>query len=151
MQIGVDLHGMTRQGMIRSLIFRSVPFRIAAWFFIATLFCDGANLDDLFRGIVVLHDDDELATVDLVLGCGSTLAFFGARFESSGGSRIEQPGPLFRFSVRVAIDQDSPSLAASELRTICEPLLKPQDSPARTFDNQLPTQLLHLRFHSLLI
>jgi hypothetical protein len=38
----------------------SVLFQFLSWLFVISLFCDSANLDDLFHGVSVLHDEDEI-------------------------------------------------------------------------------------------
>lgn len=89
-------------------------FLIFSWLFIATMFADGANLDDLIPGGVVLHDDED-AVSPPASGSDAT------NFSSSGAApnrhfsvhlvpqnsrSASQP-----LSLRVMVDQDSPSLA----------------------------------------
>jgi hypothetical protein len=129
----------------------SLLFHIAGWFFIATLFCDGANLDDLLSGSVVLHDDDEVIAADQSPYAGADIPVCRGDYSYAGASAVRQPVHLLRAPVRVIIDQDSPSLAAGrfQIGSATLPLLK--DSPEANFECPLPPESLFIRFRSLLI
>lgn len=122
-----------------------------AWFFVAALFCDGANLDDLFSDFVVLHDDDEAgATASAAYGWTNGRVCW-EQHNTTGTPEVRQSPPFLRSLVRVIIDQDSPSLTADGFHAIFNPLRFLKDSSSDLFFRQLPTELLHIRFHSLLI
>jgi hypothetical protein len=130
---------------------RSLFFSIVVWCFVTALFCDATDLDDLLHGIVVLHDDEEITAIDSCVYYGSDTTRHAERRERTGLTQLEQSGPPSRLSVRLVIDQDSPSLAADESQTVFESLFAIQDSSTPSSDIQLPTELLHIRSHSLLI
>lgn len=137
--------------MNRFLNSQSLLFQIVTSLFIVTFSCDEVNLGDLFHGIIVLHNDEELAAVGSGASYRSTHAIESAQQDSSGVPRMEQSGPLVRFGIRVAIDQDAPSLATNGHYTVSETLVTIRVSSRPDSDKQLPTELLHLRFHFLLI
>lgn len=130
---------------------RSLLFHSAAWFFIATLFCDGSNLDDLFLAGAVLHDDSEI--VGAVMGEHDRVTFSGCweLHSTTGLTKVRHSPSLSHPLVRVIIDQDSPSLAADGLLAASEALAFLRESPAASFNKRLPVSHLHLLFHSLLI
>jgi hypothetical protein len=66
--------------MFRFVKSGSVLFQFLSWLFVASLFCDGANLDDLFHGVSVLHDDFEI-------GAGCAGGINGAYSAAIGGHR----------------------------------------------------------------
>ena len=92
----------------------SVLFQFLSWLFVASLFCDGANLDDLLGGRCVIHDDVEIAAA-------STGIFSGLSVSAPGLSQVQAgaivaapfvPSPAMK--VPVVIDQDSPSALHDE-------------------------------------
>ena len=99
------------------------------WIFVAAYFFDAANLDDLIPGNVVVHPDTN----------ESSLAPQPASFEGFVGA-LAKPGsnPLTPMqcskphTIRIIIDQDSPSLAA-------EPLVAITTSTVLTEEHGLPT------------
>jgi hypothetical protein len=124
---------------------------VVGWFFVAALFCDQANLDDLLSRSVVLHDDDKVYATDLGACEGTNSPKCWEQQRSVGASAVRQSAPLSRTIVRVIIDQDSPSTPAGQIHILVKPLPSLENSPAVSFDNELPTELLYLQFHSLLI
>ena len=74
-------------------------FLTFAWFVVATLFADSANLDDLFTSNYVVHDDDEVASAD-------------QQPQNIPPDSQQHPDKAPAHPVRVIVDQDSPSLAA---------------------------------------
>jgi len=74
-------------------------FLSLAWLVVASLFADGANLDDIFTSNFVVHDDDEVAT-----------AVQPPQTVPPDASQHPEKAPAH--PVRVIVDQDSPSLAA---------------------------------------
>ena len=127
--------------MSRSSEPRSAVFRIASLLFVITLFCDAANLDDLFSSFVVLHDD-----IDFIAP--------GLRSNTASIARISQMqhqvlAPLR--VVRLIIDQDSPAVAADTVQTAFTLLALFRDTAIRLRHQEIPAELLHLRNHSFLI
>ena len=123
--------------------------QVLMWFFIATLFSDEANLDDLVCGHLVLHDGDEV--VHLGMNDGANPPMCWARCCSTGATALRQSLPLSQISVRIILDQDSPSATAVAFQTVSNSLPILEDSPTVSFDHELPVGLLHLRYHRLLI
>ncbi len=137
--------------MFRYVKTGSAVFQFLSWLFVASLFCDGANLDDLFHGVSVLHDDFEIGA-----GCaggidGSCSAAIGGNHGSTGTTVGTLPAPAPASEVRIVIDQDSPSLEAGGLRIVFEPLASILDTPAKWRESRLPSETLHIRFRHLLI
>jgi hypothetical protein len=82
-----------------SPILRTIPTAgLLTWAFLALMFADAANLDDIFLSSNVLHDDTDLVGLPL------------HHDDSRAGA--PQPGHRHQDSQRVIFDQDSPSLAA---------------------------------------
>ena len=121
------------------------------WCFVVALFCDGANLDDLIAGSIVLHEDDEVYATELGAHGGINFPVSWEHQRSIGASAVRQSAPSSRTTVRIILDQDSPSLATGHVHLGYGlfPLLK--DSSPVSFDSELPTELLYLQFRSLLI
>jgi len=137
--------------MNRFIKANSLFARAMGWFFAASLFCDGANLDDIFSRSIILHDDEEVIGACQDSAAGSGTGMFCDHPRSSGETGLQPSAPLTRTPVRVIIDQDSPSLAAEGSETAIEPLPNFEDSPVPSSDVQRAVERLHLRFHSLLI
>jgi len=132
---------------------RSLSFRIVAWLFLAALFCDGANLDDLLPGSVVLHDDAD------VMSCGVAGPGVGALSQAAGSPvrgastltlPVQFPSQM-RGLVRVIVDQDSPSLTAMSCEGVPSWCAAANASAGVSADLRLPTSLLYLRNRSLII
>jgi hypothetical protein len=121
------------------------------WCFVVTLFCDGANLDDLIAGSIVLHEDDEVYATELGAHGGINFPVPWEQQSSMGASAIQQSAPSSRTTVRIILDQDSPSLATGRAYLAYEPFPFLKDFSPASFDNELPTELLYLQFRSLLI
>jgi len=121
------------------------------WIFAVTLFADAANLDDLCSGTIVLHDDDEVVTPDLLSFDGISDQVWRDFASSGAAHQIRQAAQFPRTPVRIVVDQDSPSLPADALPVAFRSTSLPDDSPAVTPGIQPATEHLHLRFHALLI
>jgi hypothetical protein len=126
-------------------------FQVMGWCFVATLFCDGANFDDLISGSIVLHEDDEVYATDLRACEGTNFPMSWEQQSSGGASAVRQSIPLSRTTVRIIIDQDSPSPPGGHIHLAYELFPFFTDSSAISFDNDIPTELLYLQFRSLLI
>jgi len=137
--------------MNRFLRSRTLVSQAAGWLFVATLFCDEANLDDLLSGSVVLHDDPEVSATELGACEGTNYPMCCEQQRSVGASAVRPSVPLSPTIVRITMDQDSPSPPANQTHIGFESLPCHEDSPAGSLDNELPTELLYLQFRSLLI
>lgn len=127
----------------------SISFRILSWLFVGALFCDVANIDDLFRGVVALHDDFEV---------GAVSAGGLAGLPSIAGPCTGVPGmttlgnvPVAPAAVRIVVDQDSPSIEARGLRSSGATMLTLRGTPRNGDDTWTSSELLHIRFRHLLI
>jgi len=129
----------------------SLLLQVVTWIFALTLFCDAANLDDLFSGTIVLHDDDEVLAPDVISGGGAAELLCQDNAPSGAAHEIRQSAEFPRTPVRIVVDQDSPSLAADGLSIHVEFLRVPENARAGSPDRQPVAGLLHLRFRSLLI
>ncbi len=127
----------------------SLLLHCVAWFFLAALFCDSVDLDDLFEPGVVLHDDVEILGACAENGVAREYALGHEPQRSLGLGKTFAHQRLHR--VRVFIDQDSPSLAANRLSILLQAPLFLKDSPEEAADQHFPADLLYLRFRSLLI
>ena len=124
---------------------------VLVWLFAATLFSDAANLDDFVCDHLVVHDGDEVVVANLGIDYGANAPICWAKGCSTGASGIRQSAPLSPTFVRIIIDQDSPSTAAVGFLSVSDSLPVREDSPPVSADNQLPVELLHLRYCTLLI
>jgi hypothetical protein len=111
--------------MNRFVSHKSALFLVVAWVVALTLFADGANLDDLASGTVVLHDDDQV-TQSQVPDLAASMDRWSSDQSNPHSQVPVKSGQPLRFPaspVRVIVDQDSPSLAAEwRLGTIFESL-----------------------------
>jgi hypothetical protein len=128
---------------------KSLFFFLYTWLFIAALFADAANLDDLMPSTIVLHSDEDSVS----------LLSFGLSFntpQNCPAMPFHSPknrGTTHKVLVggaRIIYDQDSSSLAAgpmlaSELITLFLRQKEIQPAIPQT------TSLLHIRFSTLLI
>ncbi len=139
--------------MNRFIAQRSALFVVVTVVFVAALFADGANLDDLCPGAIILHDDDEVAVpanfgLDAQPGPGAAHrhSAFPSPHSRHGDSKSSPAAP-----VRVVVDQDSPSLQAEwRLGMTSEPGDAAGCVPAAYHAPPAPGAL-HLRFCTLLI
>ena len=128
---------------------KSVLFFILTWVFIAALFADSANLDDLLPGSIVMHDDEDAvspASAELLCINASSLAIVPLSFAHKPSRATPDPIP-----VRFIVDQDSPSLpAVYPVDTSCSAPITAD--PAVVVDHQIPLRgSLYLRYCTLLI
>ncbi len=128
----------------------SVLFRTAVWLFVAVVFADAANLDDLFSRSVVLHSDEEAIAQSSSYSADGDAAIHlrtGALPLDFSIHRLSTP----RYNAAIIIlDQDSPSLEAEKTtsKEVC--LTAPQSRLAPIHLVSL-TELLYLKFRVLLI
>jgi hypothetical protein len=120
-------------------------------FFVAALFCDQINLDDLICGCVVLHGEAEVPATVPGLCDGPSVAGCWHRGFSPDALGVRQPVAPSRATIRVIIDQDSPSLPAISSRIVGNVIPFLEDSSAVSFDDELAKEKLYLQSCSLLI
>lgn len=94
---------------------RSPLFILIGWLLLVSSFADGANLDDLVPGTLVVHDteDGEGYVQPQLRLLGGSDAFSGISAHHSRPITSKESKPSSHQSaLRVILDQDSPSLAA---------------------------------------
>ena len=130
---------------------RSVSLQCLVWFFTAATFCDGANLDDLISPCTALHDDAELLAIEVGVSqhFGSS-PYTQHNCPSNCGDVIGKVPPS-RNPDRTIIDQDSPSLAREENEIDRLALAFSREYSTALSSQYIQTEILYLRFHSLLI
>ena len=88
-------------------------FFAICWLFIAAMFADGANLDDLLPGFIVVHSDEDNATQTeselLTPSAAKTPVRSHSLPQPLQKKEDSQPTP----PLRIIYDQDSDSLAAA--------------------------------------
>ena len=131
----------------------SIIFVLLTWTFAWALFADGANLDDLIPGKVVLHDDEDMVSQQSMESAASALVCANVNphairhIPPNGGAQKQDPIP----AGRVIVDQDSPSLAADHLigKVFSEESVTPEESAVVA--HLALAEELHLRLCTLLI
>ena len=129
---------------------KSIVFFAISWLFIAALFADGANLDDLIPGTIVVHsdeDNDSQTDADLLVNVRSTAP---VRSHSLPQHPQKQETPQPTTPVRIIYDQDSDSLAANPVLASESSVLLPPEVQVSVESIQ-PTHSLYLRNCTLLI
>lgn len=120
------------------------------WLFIAALFADGANVDDLIPGTVVAHSDEDNASQansQLLRAVPDVLPIHS---HSLPQPLPKQKTPQPKASLRIVYDQDSDSLAAnSNLASEASTLFPHQEDFA--ICTRLHDEALHLKLCTLLI
>ncbi len=114
-------------------------FIYSGWFFVVTLFADGANLDDLFSSTDVIHDDEDVASV-----CSHSLPQ-PERAAGNQGAKSTDKG------LRILIDQDSPSLAAEDCVAAFVNAIISSGTEETAYDPALPSGLLTIKLCTLLL
>lgn len=113
---------------------RSWLFLLIAWVFLASLFADSANLDDLFASNYVVHDDDEV--------CSDA----SSALPQDQYPGVPQPSKAPERKVQFVVDQDSPALASDPLgppSTIVSLFLLDEQVTRTSFSSSDPIYLLH--------
>ena len=131
---------------------RSVFFLLFAWVLLLTLFADGANIDDLCAGAIVLHDDADVTSASdqgLVAISTGVAANFAPTPRPRQASTKSDSAPAT--PVRVIVDQDSPSLAAEYRAGAMFESLLGSDHVLTIRQSSHTQESLYLRFCSLLI
>lgn len=118
-------------------------FPFVSWIFLGSLFADSANLDDIFASNYVIHDDEDVASA-LV----QKIPTSRQESDHSGGP---QAGSHPDQTVRVIVDQDSPSLPAeADASTLVgETFSYEPDSAA--YETTHTGEPLHIKLRTLLI
>ncbi len=132
---------------------KSILVLVLAWVVTLTLFADGANLDDLCSGTIVLHDDDEVgaaadmnSAAQVDQGIPPNHAPLPPSHDAKNDSHQVPAAPI-----RVIVDQDSPFLEAeSRLGTLFESF-DATNTNIVVHQNPQGREALHLQFCSLLI
>ncbi len=126
-------------------------FRIASWLFIASVTCDGTNVDDLCSGCIIVHDDELVIAASRIPADETTELHSNLQIELQGPATIRQIVSPPMVSLRIILDQDSPSLhSGGSLSLAGVPTLFIQSTPLILLQI-LPAEPLHIRFHTLLI
>ncbi len=127
------------------LFFRKIKSPLALgmiWIFVAAYFFDAANLDDLIAGNTVVHPDtNESPLAPPEASCDCTVST--PAIPASHPSAPTQYGKSH--TLRIIIDQDSPSLAAEQLIAIsCSTILCEQQSlPIQSYRSSSSLYLLN--------
>ena len=93
-------------------------FLIATGLIGVALFADGINLDDLFPGNYVVHDDDDNPFGAGIASDGILPAVSGVQHQAHGqhhGTSQKQDSRSSKIPLQIVFDQDSPSLASDPL------------------------------------
>ncbi len=128
----------------------STAFLIMSWFFVASLFADGANLDDLIPGRLVMHDDED--ALSALPSVSEATHIPGSPAHHAKMSLPRETGrPPGSAPLRVMVDQDSPSLAP-DMEPPLEGTMALAAMNEALRENLPPTgDDLYLRFRTLLI
>lgn len=129
---------------------RSLLFFAFGWLFVVALFADGANLDDLIPGTVVVHSDEDysLQTDAQLLTPVSSGVPVSPHSLPQHFPKRETPKPLT--PLKIVYDQDSDSIAADPvLASESCVILPPEDHVYN--ESATPMQSLFLLHCSLLI
>ncbi len=133
---------------------RSPLFLVIGWILLLSSFADGANLDDLLPGAVVMHDDEE---------CLASLpSQFSLPFASPYSShwQVDHPGTRAskqtwpassQKSFRIFTDQDSPSLAADHISSVDRVVTPASDVQQSVYSHTSTDESLFLQHCTLLI
>lgn len=129
---------------------RSKIFFAISWLFIAALFADGANLDDLIPGTIVVHsdeDNDSQTDSQLLAHVANDVP---VQSQSLPQHRQNQAAPQPTTPVRIIYDQDSDSLAANPVLASEASVMLPPETHV-SVESIIPTHSLYLRNCTLLI
>jgi hypothetical protein len=129
---------------------KSIIFLAISWLFIAALFADGANLDDLIPGTVVVHSDEDNDTqtdYDLLVNVPNDTPVH-AQSLPQHSPKQETPQPTT--TLRIIYDQDSDSLAANPVLASESSVMLPPETQVAV-ESIIPTYSLYLRNCTLLI
>jgi hypothetical protein len=129
---------------------KSKIFFAICWLFIAAMFSDGANLDDLIPGTVVVHSDEDNDTqtdYDLLVNVSNDTPVH-AQSLPQHPQKQETPQPTT--TLRIIYDQDSDSLAANPVLASESSVMFPPETQV-AIESVIPTYSLYLRNRTLLI
>ncbi len=129
---------------------KSKIFFAICWLFVAALFADGANLDDLIPGTIVVHsdEDNDSQTDSQLLAHVSNDAPVRSHSLPQHSHNQETPQPTT--PVRIIYDQDSDSLAANPVLASEAFVMLPPEIQV-SIESIIPTHSLYLRNCTLLI
>lgn len=129
---------------------KSKIFFAVCWLFIVSLFADGANLDDLLPGTIVVHSDEDNDTqtdYDLLVSVSNDTPVH-AQSLPEYPHKQETPQPTT--TLRIIYDQDSDSLAANPVLASESFVMLPPETPV-CFESFKPPHSLYLLNCTLLI
>jgi len=129
---------------------KSIVFFAISWLFIAALFADGANLDDLIPGTVVVHSDEDNDTqtdYNLLVNIANNTPVRSHSLPQHSQKKETPPPPT---PVRIIYDQDSDSLAANPVLASESSVMLPPETHV-SIESIKPTHSLYLRNCTLLI
>ncbi len=129
---------------------KSKIFFAVCWLFVAAMFADSANLDDLLPGTIVVHSDEDNDTqtdYDLLVNVHNDSP---VRSQSLPQQPKKQETPQPTTTLRVIYDQDSDSLAAQPVLASESVVMLPPETQV-CFDSIKPTHSLYLLNCTLLI
>ncbi len=129
---------------------KSIIFLAVSWLFIVALFADGANLDDLIPGTIVVHSDEDNDTqtdYDLLVNVPNDIPVH-AHSLPQHPQKQETPQPTT--TLRIIYDQDSDSLAANPVLASESSVMLPPETQV-AIESVIPTYSLYLRNRTLLI
>jgi hypothetical protein len=129
---------------------RSILFFVLGWLFVVALFADGANLDDLIPGTVVVHSDE-----DYSLQTDAQLLTQVSSGVPVNSHSLPQHFPKHETSkpstpLKIVYDQDSDSIAADPVLASESYVIFPPEDYVYN-ESATPTQSLYLLHCSLLI
>ena len=92
---------------------KSKLFLALIWIFLASMFADGANLDDLLPGFIVVHSDEDNATQTESELLTSSTTKTPVHSHSLPQSPLKKEDSQPTTPLKIIYDQDSDSLAAA--------------------------------------
>ena len=119
----------------------------SVWVFLGMYFVDAANLDDLLPDTIVFHPDADDSSPD---GSAPELSGNGLNAQKSQPAPDQNASSKKPHTLRVVIDQDSPSLAAEPLVSMLSSHTIPEDQ-IHISDSFISTSSLYLLNCTLLI
>lgn len=129
---------------------KSKIFFALSWLFIAALFADGANIDDLLPGIVVVHSDEDNAAQTEAELLTALPAKTPVRSHSLPQYPQKKADSQPTSPLRIIYDQDSDSLAANPVSLAESFIPLPPETPVE-YESASSVHSLYLVNCSLLI
>jgi hypothetical protein len=129
---------------------KSKVYLALGWLFLAALFADGANLDDLLPGTIVVHsdEDNDSQTESQLLVPVSNNAPIQSHSLPQHSQKQETPQPTT--PLRIVYDQDSDSLAADPM-PVAQSSIALHPGTQVEYESVTSPQILYLLHCTLLI